>query len=155
MKHLNEEQFIEWAGGERNEECIQHLRECPQCLDEVRELSMALQGFKAELHETAKAGHVAFTGAEIRARANAQSAASRSLWRMLPVPALAAAAVVALVLFKPVEQKPPAPSTDEADNALLLAVSYDVYRASPAALNPAGSLNKERNQILTASQRKK
>ncbi|HUR36861.1 MAG TPA: hypothetical protein VM009_03525 [Terriglobales bacterium] len=157
MKHLTEEQFVEWANGERKDECAQHLRECPQCLDEVRELSMALEGFKAQIHDGAKERHVPFTGAQIRARANSQPVASRSFWKIIPVPALAAAAVLAIMLYKPA----PAPqvnqvaSSDEADNALLLAINSDVYRAAPSALRPAGTLNMERNQILTGSQRKK
>ena len=76
MKHLSEEQFVEWASGERSDEAAQHLRECPQCLDEVRQLSLALEGFKAEVHESAQEHHVPFTGAQIRARAGTQAATS-------------------------------------------------------------------------------
>src|SRR4051812_39759173 len=39
MKHLDEEQFAAWASGERNDEMSQHLRECAECLAEVRELN--------------------------------------------------------------------------------------------------------------------
>ena len=154
MKHLSEEQFVEWASGERSEEASQHLRECSECLAEVQQLHTALEGFKGEIKEHAE-GRTPFTGAQIRALAGAQTATSRAWWKLLPVPALAAVAVLAVMLSKPMEVKAPAPNTDDADNALLLAVSSDVYRAAPSALTPAASLNKERNQILTSSQRKK
>jgi hypothetical protein len=157
MKHLTEEQFVEWSSGERKDECAQHLRECPQCLDEVRELSMALEGFKAQIHDGAKERHVPFTGAQIRARATTQPRVSRTFWKLIPVPTLAAAAVLAIMLYKPAAPPPVTnvASSDEADNALLLAINSDVYRAAPSALRPASTLNQERNKILNDSQRKK
>lgn len=160
MKHLSEEQFVEWAGGEPNEAVTQHLRECEQCRAEVHQLNAALEGFKADIKERATE-RIPFTGAQIRARAN-QPQPSRSLWRFVPVPALAAAAVLAVMLYNATPYKPVTPvqnvvavNTDEADNALLMAINSDVYRATPAALKPLASLNKERNQMLTSSQRKK
>ena len=158
MKHLSEEQFAEWASGERSEAVAQHLRECADCLAEVRELNSALEGFKAEITESA-ARRVSFTGAQVRARAS-EPQRSRSVWKLLPVPVLAAAAVLAVMLYNPA----PEPVTnvpqqvaanDDADNALLMAINSDVYRATPAALKPVASLNQDRNQILTSSQRKK
>ena len=148
MKHLTEDQFTEWASGERPNETAQHLRECSACLDEVRALSMALERFKTEVSDCAAARPV-FSGAQIRAQAENQPAPARTLWKILPVPALVAIAVLAVMLSRPEEVKAPPPSTDAADDALLLAVNTDVYRASPEALRPAASLNKERNKLLT------
>lgn len=159
MKHLSEEQFVEWASGERSEEASQHLRECAACLEEVRQLNAALEGFKAEIKERADE-RVAFTGAQVRALAN-QPKPSRSLWKILPVPALAAAAVLVVMLVKPVPVSQPTPqpnvvaSNDAADDALLLAINSDVYRSAPTALHPAATLNTERNALLASSQRKK
>jgi len=155
MSHLTEEQFVEWASGERNDEAAQHLRECAQCIDEVRRLSLALEGFKAEINDGASARYVPFTGAQIRALAAAQAKPKRSLWRMLPVPALAAIAVLAVVLSQPDSVKAPTPNTDAADDALLMAVNTDVYRTAPAALRPVAALSKERNQLLSGSEKKK
>lgn len=155
MKHLHEEQFVEWASGERNDEAAQHLRECARCMDEVRRLSLALEGFKAEINAGASGRYVPFTGAHIRALAATEAKQKRSLWRLLPAPALAALAVLAVVLSRPDPVQAPLPNTDAADDALLLAVNSDVYRTAPAALRPAAELNKERNQILTGSQQKK
>ncbi len=155
MKHLSEEQFVAWASGERDEQAGQHLRECPQCLAEVRELNAALEGFKTQIAQRAEA-RAPFFGHQVRARAEARSG---SLWRFVPVPALAAAAVLAFMVYEPAlppitDAKTPqqVAVNDEADNALLLAISADVQRAAPAALRPVAQLNKERNALLTGSQ---
>ena len=150
LNHLSEEQFAEWASGERHEAVAKHLRECAPCMAEVRGLSLTLEDFKTALHAQALQGQVACSGAKVRMRAEAaQPAPSR--WKWMPVPALAALALVVLMSL-PDRVKPPAPNTDAADDALLLAVSADVYRTSPTALRPAAELNKERNQLLTSSQ---
>ena len=150
MKHLSEDQFAEWASGERRDETAQHLRECSLCMDEVRALNSALDGFKAEVNTRADARRP-FSGVQIRALAEGKPVPARSLWKMLPVPALVAVAVLAVMLSRP-DVKAPPPNTDAADDALLLAVNSDLYRAAPEALRPAASLNKERNKLLTSTQ---
>ncbi len=156
MKHLHEEQVVEWVSGERKDESAQHLRECAQCLAEVRQLAGAFEGFKTDIRETAAQDQVAFTGAQIRALAATQREPAKSFWKILPVPALAAVVLLAVMVSRPEPVKPPPPlSNDAADEALLLAVNSDVYHTAPAALRPVASLNKERNQILTTALQKK
>lgn len=160
MQHLNEEQFVAWASGERDEQTAQHLRDCAACLAEVRELNGALEGFKAGIQRQAEA-RVPFSGAQVRARAESVARPKLSGWRMLPVPALAAAAVFAFMVYEPA--LPPArvdvpqqvAASDQADDQLLMAIHADLNYAAPAALRPVAKLNKERNQLLTGSQRKK
>lgn len=161
MRHLSEEQFVAWASGERDEQVAQHLRDCAACLAEVRELNTALEGFKAEVKQHTDA-RVPFSGAEVRARAAAEAKPKWSFWRIVPVPALAAAAVLAIMLYKPTPTQVPVAhppqqvaANDQADDALLLAINADLNYASPAALRPVAKLHKERNQLLTSSQRKK
>lgn len=153
MKHLTDEQFAAWTSGERNDEAAAlHLGECAACAEEARGLTAAVAAFSSEIQDRA-AARVPFTGGHIRARAEMQARPTRAWWRLLPVPALAAAIVIAMVMMRAPEPKPPAVSQDAADEALLMQINRDVYRAAPAALTPVAAINKERNQLLTKSQK--
>ncbi|HUQ49351.1 MAG TPA: hypothetical protein VM056_01445 [Terriglobales bacterium] len=157
MNHLNEDQFAECAIGIADAATTKHLAECSACRDEAESLKLELGAFGQAVRSEAETRPPQMSSAQIRAMASQRSQANVSksrLWRLLPVPALAAAIVLGVVLMKPPVPPPSTAVSDAADDALLLRVSNDVYRATPSALQPARFLHKERNDFLTIQKKK-
>ena len=158
MKHLTDEQIVQWLERESDPQAQEHLESCAQCRAEAHDLQDRISRYSISLRRQAAsaqaahlAGNLAPRQALVRHRLRWAAAAALGLlltaqtaWMMKPRPAPPVARPIAAV---PAQPKPAAMSDDE----LLEAVNSDLNREVPQALAPIGAITVARNEIAAAS----